>query len=81
MLKILYIKKINSKRNWRKKINLSIAATKTIGEYIILNQVSNYLDNTENNIKIEVNNTEVLLELLDNGKLDLLFIEGNFDSS
>ncbi|MBQ3438031.1 MAG: LysR family transcriptional regulator [Fusobacterium sp.] len=65
----------------KRKINLSIAATKTIGEYIILNQVSNYLDNTENNIKIEVNNTEVLLELLDNGKLDFALIEGNFDSS
>lgn len=63
------------------KIKLSIAATKTIGEYVISNQISNYLSDNKNEIEIEVNNTEVLLELLDNGKLDFALIEGNFDSA
>lgn len=63
------------------KIKLSIAATKTIGEYVISSQVSNYLSDSKNEIEVEVNNTEVLLELLDNGKLDFALIEGNFDST
>lgn len=62
-----------------KKIKLSIAATKTIGEYILSNHISNFISDEKNNISVDVNNTESLLKLLDKGNLDFALIEGYFD--
>ena len=58
---------------------LSIGATKTIGEYVIADQVSKYLGDPKNRISIEVDNTEHLLRLLSAGELDFALIEGFFD--
>lgn len=59
--------------------SLSIGATKTIGEYVIVEQVSNYLKKPTNQISIEVDNTEHLLERLSDGEIDFALIEGFFD--
>lgn len=59
--------------------SLSIGATKTIGEYVIADQVSKYLADPYNWISIEVDNTERLLHLLSIGELDFALIEGFFD--
>lgn len=59
--------------------SLTIGATKTIGEYVIPEQVSRYLSKPENRLSIEVDNTEHLLNMLSGGKLDFALIEGFFD--
>jgi len=58
---------------------ISIGATKTIGEYVITEQLSNYLSLPSNRISVEVDNTENLLRLLSDGKIDFALIEGFFD--
>lgn len=59
--------------------SLAIGATKTIGEYVITGQVSRYLSVPGNCLSVEVDNTEHLLDMLSNGKLDFALIEGFFD--
>lgn len=66
---------IHAKAGWE----LSIGATKTIGEYVIGEQVVNYLADPGNRISIEVDNTKHLLNLLSDGELDFALIEGFFD--
>lgn len=58
---------------------LSIGATKTIGEFVIAEQVLRYLEDPDNRICVEVDNTGRLLRLLSDGKLDFALIEGFFD--
>lgn len=61
--------------------SLSIGATKTIGEYVIADQIAGFLADKENTLSVEVDNTERLLGLLSDGKLDFALIEGFFDRS
>lgn len=58
---------------------LSIGATKTIGEYVIGEHVSNFLRDASNRISVNVDNTEHLLCMLSNGEIDFALIEGFFD--
>ena len=60
-------------------ISLSIGATKTIGEYVIANQIAAFLKDSHNQIRVEIDNTARILELLDQGVLDFGLIEGYFD--
>lgn len=62
-------------------INLSVGATKTIGEYVIAEHINNFLADTQNRISVRVENTEMLLSDLSAGKIDFALIEGNFDKS
>ncbi len=64
-----------------KKHRLRIGATKTIGEYVIPNMIMKFLSNPENNISVEVDNTDHLLDQLKEGLLDFALIEGFFDRS
>jgi len=59
--------------------NLKIGATKTIGEFVIGDQIINFLTNKHNRISITVDNTMNLLHILERGKLDFALIEGYFD--
>ncbi len=59
--------------------HLSIGATKTIGEYVIAPHVASFLEDTGNNISVDVDNTERLLEMISKGDLDFALIEGYFD--
>ncbi len=61
--------------------NLSIGATKTIGECIIGKYGERFISNEENELTLLVDNTEHLLTLIDNCKLDFALIEGNFDKT
>ena len=63
------------------RIELSVGATKTIGEYVISDHVSSFLSNPNNSISINVDNTENLILLLSEGKIDFALIEGFFDRS
>lgn len=58
---------------------LNIGATKTIGEYVIAEQISAFLNEPENKITVEIDNTVRILNLLDQGILDFALIEGYFD--
>lgn len=61
--------------------HLSIGATKTIGEFVIADKVAEYLSEKGNTISIEVDNTEKLLSMLSDGRIDFALIEGMFDRS
>ena len=61
------------------KLHLRIGATKTIGEYVIVPEVSNFLQQDNHSLDMIVDNTENLLTLLSHGELDFAVIEGVFD--
>ena len=58
---------------------LKIGATKTIGDYVITEQIHRYLSKEENALTLIVDNTEHLLKLLEQNELDFAIIEGYFD--
>ncbi|MBQ6949240.1 MAG: LysR family transcriptional regulator, partial [Firmicutes bacterium] len=59
--------------------DLRIGATKTIGDYVITNQIHRYLSNKDNALTLIVDNTEHLLKLLEDNQLDFAIVEGYFD--
>ena len=58
---------------------LKVGATKTIGDYVIPGQVRRYLSDSANALTLIVDNTEHLLNLLEQDQLDFVIIEGYFD--
>lgn len=72
-------KKLKSELTPSNGIRLSIGATKTIGEYVIAEHISDFLSDDKNSISVNVENTEKLLSELSAGKLDFALIEGYFD--
>ena len=59
--------------------SLSIGVTMTIGEYVIVDKLASFLLNHPNiNIHLHYGNTALLLELLDEGEIDMAIIEGNY---
>ena len=59
--------------------SLSIGVTMTIGEYAIVEKLSDFLiRHPKTNIHIHYGNTSQLLHLLDNGQINLAIVEGNY---
>ncbi len=58
--------------------NLKIGATKTIGDYFLGDYICKYLDKNEGALTLIVDNTEHLLKLLEDNKLDFAVVEGFF---
>lgn len=58
---------------------LKIGATKTIGDYVILDHIHQFLSQPDTSLTLIVDNTEHLLTLLEQNKLDFAIIEGYFD--
>lgn len=58
---------------------LNLGATKTIGDYVINKRIIEFLKNENHNLKFVIDNTQNLLRLLDENKLDFAIIEGFFD--
>ena len=59
--------------------SLSIGVTMTIGEYAIVDKLSDFLTrHPKTNIHIHYGNTSQLLHLLDNGRINLAIVEGNY---
>lgn len=58
---------------------LKIGATKTIGDYVLQDHIYRYLDRQDHTLSLVVDNTEHLLRLLEENKLDFAVIEGFFD--
>ena len=74
-------KKLKEELQHKDGMTLSIGATKTIGEYVIAEHVSAFLEEEGNNLSVMVENTEKLLTELATGKLDFALVEGFFDRS
>ena len=71
----------------REKLNsggmreLKIGATKTVGDYFLGDHIRRYLARKENALTLIVDNTEHLLTLLEENKLDFAVVEGFFDKN
>ncbi len=61
--------------------SLKIGATKTIGDYVLLDNIHRYLHHEDNALSLVVDNTERLLAMLNRNELDFAVIEGYFDHS
>lgn len=65
-----------------KPLSLRIGASKTIGEFVVAPKVERFLrDYPEASFSLIVDNTQVLLRMLEAGKLDFVLVEGFFESS
>ena len=63
-------------------MSLRVGASKTIGEYVIAPQVERFLrSQPEASFSLTVDNTQVLLQALEEGRLDFALVEGYFDRS
>lgn len=63
-------------------ISLRVGASKTIGEYLIAPKVERFLRaQPEAAFSLLVDNTQVLLQALEEGRLDFALVEGYFDRS
>lgn len=60
---------------------LRVGATKTIGEFVLLPTLESYLTRRENGLELMVDNTEVLLGMLEKAQLDFAIVEGVFDKT
>lgn len=60
---------------------LRIGATKTIGDYVITDQIHKFLDQSDTSLTLIVDNTKHLLQLLEQNALDYAIIEGYFDKN
>lgn len=63
------------------KTQLKIGATKTIGDYVIADNIINLLKTEEINLSLIVDNTKNLLSMLNNSQIDFALIEGFFDKN
>ena len=62
-------------------VHMTIGATKTIGEFVIVPEVRKFLQMPNCNLDLYVDNTETLLHMLEQSKIDFAIIEGIFDKS
>lgn len=60
-------------------VQLKIGATKTIGEFVIVPAVREFLMQENHSLELTVDNTENLLTMLSHGELDFAVIEGVFN--
>lgn len=62
-------------------LHLRVGATKTIGEFVIPSAVCAFLSDPSHKLELTVDNTAVLLRMLDENQLDVALVEGLFDKS
>ncbi|MFK4785184.1 LysR substrate-binding domain-containing protein [Fusobacterium sp. MFO224] len=67
--------------NKSNKTTIKMGATKTIGDFVVKDNIVNFLKNENYEFSLIVDNTEHLLKSLDNNKLDFALIEGLFDKN
>ncbi len=62
-------------------VYLRIGATKTIGEFILPPIISRFLQQPNHSLDFTIDNTMVLLQMLENQELDFAVVEGVFDKT
>lgn len=65
----------------RDKLQISIGATKTIGEYLLTNMIESLISSDEYEVNVMIDNTENLITKLNHFELDVLLLEGYVDKS
>jgi len=65
----------------KKRLKLRIGATKTIGDYVLIDAIKEYLRDPSHEISLVVDNTKHLLQMLDENQLDFAVIEGTFSKT
>ena len=60
---------------------LRIGATKTIGDYVLIDAIKDYLQDPAHELSLVVDNTKHLLQMLDENQLDFAIIEGPFSKT
>lgn len=65
----------------KKRLKLRIGATKTIGDYVLIDAIKAYLRSPAHELSLVVDNTQHLLQMLDENRLDFAIIEGNFSKT
>ena len=65
----------------KEEVHITVGATKTIGEFVIVPEVRRFLMKPNCNMDLYVDNTETLLHMIEQSKLDFAIIEGVFDKS
>ena len=60
---------------------LRIGATKTIGDYVLIDAIKDYLKDPGHELSLVVDNTKHLLHMLDENQLDFAIIEGTFSKT
>jgi DNA-binding transcriptional LysR family regulator len=60
---------------------LRIGATKTIGDYLLIDAIKDYLKDPGHELSLVVDNTKHLLQMLDENQLDFAIIEGSFSKN
>ena len=65
----------------KRRLKLRIGATKTIGDYVLINAIKAYLSDPSHELSLVVDNTKHLLQMLDENQLDFAVIEGNFSQT
>ena len=64
-----------------KQLILNVGATKTIGEFVLVSAVKDFLKEPDHSMNFVIDNTQSLLKMLDDGELDFAVIEGVVDKS
>lgn len=62
-------------------IHMTVGATKTIGEFVIVPEIRSFLQDANHNLELVIDNTENLLHMLEKAQIDFAIIEGVFDKS
>lgn len=65
----------------KERLKLRIGATKTIGDYVLIDAIKKYLEHPHHELSLVVDNTKHLLQLLDENQLDFAVIEGTFSKT
>ena len=62
-------------------IHMTVGATKTIGEFVIVPEIRAFLQAPNHNLDLIIDNTENLLHMLEKSQIEFAVIEGVFDKS
>lgn len=65
----------------KERLKLRIGATKTIGDYVLIDAIKDYLSDPKHELSLVVDNTKHLLQMLDENQLDFAVIEGTFSKT
>ena len=65
----------------RERLKLRVGATKTIGDYVLIDAIKEYLISPDHELSLVVDNTKNLLQMLDENRLDFAIIEGRFSKT
>jgi len=63
------------------ELQLAISDKKTIGDYVLIDSIKEYLRDPSHEISLVVDNTKHLLQMLDENQLDFAVIEGTFSKT